>query len=87
MTKLFDNCTWETWLKRIPNDSQTRHFQANVSDKRGRRLFTSAYYTTREEAVAEAFKARPKAKSVTSGYGWNGTFDIRWHDRDEPTVV
>lgn len=85
MTKLFEANEWLAKYETL--EYGQRAFTASVTDKRGRPLFRSAYYTTREEAVAEAFEARPKAKSVTSGYGLNGTFDIRWHDRNEPKVV
>jgi hypothetical protein len=59
-----------------------RLYTGHVCDKQGRVLFTSHAYPTRDECVSVCFAARPKAKTCCTGYGYNGTFDIRWHRRD-----
>ena len=55
-------------------------FRARVSDKEGRKLYESAAYSTRAAAIADAFKARPKAKVCTTCYGVG--LDIQWHKRE-----
>jgi len=45
----------------------------------GRKVVTTAEFDTREDAAKEAFRINPKAKSVATGYGYNGSFDIRFH--------
>ena len=71
----------QTWQKvNFPRDGLA--FCARVTNRRGGVLYRSCYYTTREEAVAEAFAARPTAKEVSSGYGVGGNFGIEWHKRE-----
>ena len=60
---------------------------ARVSDKAGRALWESAEsHASREEAAAEAFAARPAARScstsqVRAGFPLIGGMNVQWHDK------
>ena len=41
----------------------------------------SRAYPTREEAAKELFMLFPSAKEVATGYGYSGSFAIRWIKR------
>lgn len=56
-------------------------FLAHAYDKRGKCVFTTSPYDTREEAVRAAFTNAPRAERVACGYGYNGGFDIRFITR------
>ena len=63
---------------------------ARVSDKQGRKLYETTAYDTREAAIADAFKARPNARTCSTSHAaliggewWATGMDIRWHDRRE----
>ena len=58
-----------------------KRYRARVSDKEGRKLYESAAYSTRAAAIADAFKARPKAKVCSTCYGVG--LDIQWHKRED----
>jgi 3'-phosphoadenosine 5'-phosphosulfate sulfotransferase (PAPS reductase)/FAD synthetase len=58
-----------------------RQYIAIVVGKDGRRLYQSTPHETREAAKVEAFAARPKARRCSTGCGFGGSFNIRWHDR------
>jgi hypothetical protein len=60
----------------------TRKYWAHVVS---RKTATSVGpFETREAAVDACFRANPKAKAVTSGYGSEGAwFDIRWTNRHD----
>jgi hypothetical protein len=62
-------------------DAAGREYTATAFGKKGNELFTSRPYSTREEAAAAAFAAQPNAQKVSTGYGYKGSFDIRWHNR------
>ena len=77
--KLFEDNEWDE--KRETLGYNQRAFQARVQASGRNARYFSAYYTTREEAVADADMARPRAKLIASGYGYHGGFDIRFHKR------
>lgn len=68
-------------------------FYATVTNKNGKPLFKSKVHPTRAAAVAEAFAARPKARSCSTSrvtlrtmggieYILDGHMDIQFHDKD-----
>jgi hypothetical protein len=65
-------------------------YVARISDRDGRPLYRSPAMASREEAAADAFAARPKARECSTGKAiemdgtWREThFDIRFHRRNE----
>ncbi len=57
------------------------------SVKIGRKYEYTAAFTTREEARDCAFTLNPKAKEVSTGYGYHGSFGIIWHRRGEQSQI
>lgn len=58
-----------------------RQYFGNV--KVGRSNQTVGPHTNREAATTAAFALNPKAKTVSTGYGYKGSFDMRWHNRGD----
>lgn len=56
-------------------------YTAQITDHRGNVLVKSDGHSTREEAARAVFAIRPNARNCSTGYGYNGNFDIRWHLR------
>ena len=57
----------------------TQQFWAHYRSGRNKRKIGP--FDSRETAVLEALKDKPKHKSLHTGYGADGAyFDIRWHD-------
>jgi hypothetical protein len=51
--------------------------------KVGRSYQTVGPHPSREAAAASAFALNPKAKTVSTGYGYKGSFDMQWHNRGD----
>lgn len=58
---------------------------ATVADARGRDLYVTAPFQTREAAAAVAFAAKPRARKCSTcrvtPSGQRAHLDIRWHER------
>lgn len=63
----------------------SREFYAHV--KLGRKLQMVGPFENRESAKNAAFALNPKAKTVSTGYGYNGSFDMQWHQSTERDIA
>lgn len=58
-------------------------FTGHAMGKGGKTLHTTSGHHSHEAAAKAAIEAKPNAKSVSTGHGYNGSFGIRFHRPDQ----
>lgn len=71
----------------ITKDDQGRdeggRFTGTAVGKGGRELHKTSGHDSHEAAAVAALTAKPNAKSISTGHGYNGSFGIRFHRPDQ----
>lgn len=79
---LHKNTTGDADVPGIKRDEGGK-FTGHAMGKGGKTLHTTSGHASHEEAAKAALAAKPNAKSVSTGHGYNGSFGITFHRPDQ----
>jgi methylmalonyl-CoA mutase cobalamin-binding subunit len=59
-------------------ETKVQGFTAHALTRKGKRIYTSPKFATRDEAIENAKASRPDHWRISSGYGYDGSLHILW---------